>query len=69
MTRTLKPRRSCLSVPGSSARMQAKAVTLASDQVLFDLEDATAASEKSSARAVIVESLRTLDFGQRVVSV
>jgi citrate lyase subunit beta/citryl-CoA lyase len=69
MTRTLKPRRSCLSVPGSSARMQAKAVTLASDQVLFDLEDATAASEKASARAVVVESLRTLDFGQRVVSV
>jgi len=49
--------------------MQAKAATLAADQVLFDLEDATAASEKVSARAVIVESLRTLDFGGRLVSV
>ena len=49
MTRSLKPRRSCLSVPASSARMQAKAVTLEADQVLFDLEDATAPSEKASA--------------------
>jgi citrate lyase subunit beta/citryl-CoA lyase len=49
--------------------MQAKAVTLDADQVLFDLEDATAPSEKESARAVVVESLRTLEFGHRLVSV
>jgi citrate lyase subunit beta/citryl-CoA lyase len=49
--------------------MQAKAVTLEADQVLFDLEDATAPSEKVGARAVIVESLRSLDFGDRCVSV
>jgi citrate lyase subunit beta/citryl-CoA lyase len=66
---TQKPHRSCLSVPGSSARMQAKAVTLAADQVLFDLEDATAPSEKVGARQVIVDSLRALDFGQRAVAV
>jgi citrate lyase subunit beta / citryl-CoA lyase len=64
-----KPHRSCLSVPGSSARMQAKSVTLDADQVLFDLEDATAPSEKVGARAVIVASLRMLDFGQRAVAV
>lgn len=64
-----KPHRSCLSVPGSSARMQAKAATLAADQVLFDLEDATAPSEKVGARAVIVESLRALEFGKHCVSV
>ena len=64
-----KPHRTCLSVPGSSARMQAKAVTLDADEVLFDLEDATAPSEKVGARAVIVESLRTLDFGERAVAV
>jgi citrate lyase subunit beta/citryl-CoA lyase len=69
MVSSTKPHRSCLSVPGSSARMQAKAVTLEADQVLFDLEDATAPSEKVGARAVIVESLRTLDFGQRAVAV
>jgi citrate lyase subunit beta/citryl-CoA lyase len=65
----LKPRRTCLSVPGSSARMQAKAATLPADQVLFDLEDATAPSEKESARATIVESLKSLSFGDKVVSV
>ena len=67
--RAIKPHRSCLSVPGSSPRMQAKAVTLEADQVLFDLEDATAPSEKVGARAVIVESLRALDFAERCVSV
>jgi citrate lyase subunit beta/citryl-CoA lyase len=65
----MKPRRACLSVPASSARMQNKAATLASDQVIFDLEDATAASEKPAARAIVVESLRVLDFGKRVVTV
>jgi citrate lyase subunit beta/citryl-CoA lyase len=49
--------------------MQAKAVTLTADQVLFDLEDATAPSEKVGSREVIVESLRTLDFGERAVAV
>ena len=68
-THRQKPHRSCLSVPGSSARMQAKAVTLDADQVLFDLEDATAPSEKVGARQVIVESLRSLDFGRRAVAV
>jgi citrate lyase subunit beta/citryl-CoA lyase len=58
-----------LSVPGSSARMQAKAATLAADQVLLDLEDATAPSEKVGARQVIVESLLALDFGSRAVAV
>jgi citrate lyase subunit beta/citryl-CoA lyase len=49
--------------------MQAKAATLEADQVLLDLEDATAPSEKVGARAVIVESLRSLDFGDRAVAV
>jgi citrate lyase subunit beta/citryl-CoA lyase len=49
--------------------MQAKAVTLAADQVLLDLEDATAPSEKATARQVIVESLLSLDFGRRAVAV
>jgi citrate lyase subunit beta/citryl-CoA lyase len=67
--KTLKPRRSCLSVPASSARMQAKAATLDADEVLFDLEDATAPSEKAGARSIAVESLKTLDFGRRAVAV
>ena len=69
MTRELKPRRSCLSVPASSARMQAKAATLEADHVLFDLEDATAPSEKAGARSIVVDSLKQLDFGRRAVAV
>jgi citrate lyase subunit beta/citryl-CoA lyase len=49
--------------------MQAKAATLDADLVLLDLEDATAPSEKPAARAVVVESLKTLDFGRRAVAV
>jgi len=60
-TRDLKRHRSCLSVPGSSARMQARAVTFDADQVLFDLEDATAPSDKAGARAVLVDAHRQLD--------
>ncbi|MGI9148317.1 MAG: HpcH/HpaI aldolase/citrate lyase family protein [Chloroflexota bacterium] len=67
--RTLKPRRSCLSVPASSARMQARAATLDADQVLFDLEDATAPSEKVGARSIAVDSLKSLDFGARALAV
>ena len=50
-------RRSCLSVPGGSLRMQAKAAGLAADQLMFDLEDSVVAAEKEGARANIVESL------------
>ncbi|GAC1316878.1 MAG: aldolase/citrate lyase family protein [Chloroflexota bacterium] len=49
--------------------MHAKAVTLPADLVLLDLEDATADSAKESARAVIVASLQSLDFGDRTVAV
>jgi citrate lyase subunit beta/citryl-CoA lyase len=51
--------------------MQAKAVELPADQVLFDLEDATAPSEKAAARGIVVQSLRSYDYasGGRVVSV
>ncbi len=35
-------RRSCLSVPGSSPRMMAKAFQLDADEVALDLEDAVA---------------------------
>lgn len=40
-------RRSCLAVPGSSAKMLAKAATLPADLVFVDLEDAVAPAEKT----------------------
>lgn len=56
-------------MPGSNARMHAKAATLEADLVLLDLEDATAPSEKVGARKTVVESLRTLDYGGKIVAV
>jgi citrate lyase subunit beta/citryl-CoA lyase len=52
------PRRSCLSVPGSSAAMLAKAPTRGADEIVIDLEDAVAASAKDDARAIVLAALR-----------
>ena len=49
-TGRLRPRRSCLAVPGSSPRFLEKAQGLPADQVFLDLEDACAPLVKESAR-------------------
>jgi citrate lyase subunit beta/citryl-CoA lyase len=49
--------------------MVEKAASSAADQVFIDLEDAVAPSEKKAARALVVESLNSLDFGGKVVVV
>ena len=59
MTRTLRSRRSCLAVPGSSPRFLEKARTLDADQVFLDLEDSVAPVAKASARGAIVEALNS----------
>ncbi len=54
----LRLRRSCLAVPGSSAKMLGKAATLPADLVFIDLEDAVAPLEKTDAtRAQVVQAL------------
>ncbi len=63
------PRRSVLSVPGSSERFLAKAPGVAADMVLIDLEDAVAPSEKSAARGRAAWAVRELDWGDKVVAV
>jgi citrate lyase subunit beta/citryl-CoA lyase len=50
-------RRSCLSVPGSSGAMLAKASTRGADEVIIDLEDAVAITAKEEARATVVAAL------------
>lgn len=50
-------RRSCLSVPGSSPRMLAKAAGLAADELVIDLEDAVATPAKDEARAAVATLL------------
>ena len=57
-------RRSELTCPGHSLKMMAKAAAAGADQVMFDLEDACAVSQKEAARATVIEALRTLDFGR-----
>ena len=63
------PRRSCLSVPGSSEKMMAKAPGLAADMVFLDLEDACAPLEKVGARSKVVDSIKNLDWGEKVLCV
>ncbi|MGW0035720.1 HpcH/HpaI aldolase/citrate lyase family protein [Gordonia sp. NPDC003376] len=70
-TRPLRPRRSCMAVPGSSEKMIAKAQTLPADQIFLDLEDSVAPVAKPAARATIVEALNHGDWSgkARVVRV
>ncbi|ULN46227.1 CoA ester lyase [Mycolicibacterium goodii] len=57
MDNTYRPRRTCLSVPGSSAKMIEKAKTLPADQVFLDLEDAVAPDAKAQARTQVAVAL------------
>jgi citrate lyase subunit beta/citryl-CoA lyase len=52
-----RPRRTCLSVPGSSQKMIDKAKGLPADQVFLDLEDAVAPQAKESARTRVAAAL------------
>ena len=67
-TRNL-PRRSCLSVPGSSDKFIAKAPTIPADMVFLDLEDSVAPLEKVAARAKVVDAIKNQDWGDRVLCV
>jgi citrate lyase subunit beta/citryl-CoA lyase len=67
-TRSL-PRRSCLSVPGSSEKMMAKATGLPADMVFLDLEDAVSPLEKEAARPKVVDAIRNQDWGEKVLCV
>ena len=61
---TLRPRRSCLYMPGTNARAHEKAKTLAADVLIFDLEDTVAPSAKADARAQVLAALGKGGFGR-----
>ena len=65
----LRPRRSCLAVPGSNPRFLEKAQGLPADQVFLDLEDACAPLVKESARHAIVDALNTGDWSGKTRAV
>src|SRR5882672_12580523 len=58
-------RRSLHFVPGGNERMIAKALTLAADGLILDLEDAVAPDLKEATRPIVTRWLSELDFGGR----
>lgn len=59
----IRLRRSVHFVPGGNERMMTKALTLAADGLILDLEDAVTVEKKAEARGVVLRWLQTLDFG------
>src|SRR5215470_401290 len=59
-------RRSELACPAHSLKMMAKAAASEADEVVFDLEDGCAPSQKIPARKTLIEAFNTLDFGGKV---
>ena len=62
-------RRSCLSVPGSSEKMLAKAIGLPADEIVLDLEDAVPPAGKVEARGRIARLLTDETWRARLVAV
>ena len=60
-----RPYRSVLYIPGSKERALEKAMGLAADAIIFDLEDAVAPEEKPAARDLLARVLTDWDFGNR----
>jgi len=67
MTAAVRPYRSVLYIPGSKARALEKARSLATDAIIFDLEDAVAPDEKAAARVLLAETLTPSAYGARAV--
>ena len=59
-------RRSELVCPAQDAHRMGKAAASDADQVVFDLEDGTAVSQKVAARDTLITALKTLDFGGKL---
>jgi len=66
LARDFVVRRSELTVPGHSLKMMSKAAASSADQVMFDLEDACAVSQKVEARRTVIEAFNTLDFHGKI---
>jgi citrate lyase subunit beta / citryl-CoA lyase len=67
--RVARPRRSCLSVPGSSPKMLAKGPSLPADEVFLDLEDSVAPLAKDEARGNVIQALKDGDWSGKTVVV
>ena len=67
--RVTRPRRSCLSVPGSSPKMLAKGPGLPADEVFMDLEDSVAPLAKEEARQNVIQALKEGEWTGKTVVV
>lgn len=65
MSRSIRPHRSVLYMPGSNPRALEKARTLPADGLIFDLEDAVAPDAKDAARTQIADALKAGGYGHR----
>ena len=63
------PRRSCLSIPGSSDKMLGKGPGIPADMVFLDLEDAVAPKEKEAARGKVAAAISGQEWGDKVLCV
>src|SRR3954466_312573 len=63
---TITVRRSELACPAHSLKMMAKAVASEADEVVFDLEDGCAPSQKVAARKTLIKAFTTLDFRGKI---
>lgn len=61
-SRTDRFRRSRLYLPGNQAKLMLNAGIHKPDAIILDLEDSVASSEKNTARLIVRNALRTLDF-------
>jgi citrate lyase subunit beta/citryl-CoA lyase len=66
---TIRPRRSCLYMPGANAKALEKAKSLAADVLLLDLEDSVAPEAKADARAQVAAAVKAGGYGKREVIV
>ncbi len=65
MTKTIRPRRSVLYMPGSNERALEKAKTLAADALILDLEDAVSPEKKADARKQVADTVKAGGYGER----
>ncbi|GLC29883.1 citrate (pro-3S)-lyase subunit beta [Clostridium omnivorum] len=56
-------RRTMMFLPGSNAGMVKDAYIYGADSIMFDLEDAVAITEKDSARFLVYNAIKTIDYG------
>jgi len=62
-------RRTMMFVPGSNPSMVSDAYIYGADSLMFDLEDAVAINEKDSARLLVYNAIKTIDYGNTEVVV